>query len=54
MTLISLRQVRTVDQNRGPLPDVPIGSTPLHAAAFRGDIGIVQAMLQVCAAAKRL
>ncbi len=40
-------QVRTVDQQRGPLPDIPVGSTPVHAAAFRGDLAIVQAMLQV-------
>lgn len=40
-------QVRTVDQQRGPQPDIPVGSTPVHAAAFRGDLAIVQAMLQV-------
>ena len=34
-------------QGRGPAPDVAVGSTPLHCAAFRGDIAIVQAMLQV-------
>jgi hypothetical protein len=27
--------------------DIAPGSTPLHAAAFRGDVGIVQAVLQV-------
>ena len=40
-------QVRTVDQGRGAASELPPGSTPLHAAAFRGDVGIVQAVLQV-------
>ena len=40
-------QVRTVSQGRGPEPDVVVGSTPLHCAAQRGDLGIVQALLQV-------
>ena len=39
--------MRTVDQGRaGPFEIAP-GSTPLHAAAFRGDVGIVQAVIQV-------
>lgn len=38
--------VRTVDQGRSTKPDMYAGSTPLHAAAFRGDLGIVQAILQ--------
>ena len=41
------RQVRTVDQGRGGPYDIAPGSTPLHAAAFRGDVGIVQAVIQV-------
>ena len=45
-TLMS-RQVRTVDQSRGGPYDIAPGSTPLHAAAFRGDVGIVQAVIQV-------
>lgn len=40
-------QVRTVYQAKGAFATLGAGSTPLHAAAFRGDLGIVQAMLQV-------
>ncbi len=36
-----------MSQGRGPEPDVAVGSTPLHCAAQRGDLGIVQALLQV-------
>jgi len=44
---LMFRQVRTVDQGRGGPYDIAPGSTPLHAAAFRGDVGIVQAVIQV-------
>jgi len=40
-------QVRTVDQGRGGPYEIAPGSTPLHAAASRGDVGIVQAVIQV-------
>lgn len=39
--------MRTVDQGSGLKTDLHAGSTPLHAAAFRGELGIVQAILQV-------
>lgn len=40
-------QGRTVVGARGSQQALTAGCTPLHAAAFRGDLGIVQAMLQV-------
>ena len=46
MATVGRAQVRTVNSGRGPTADVPVGSTPLHCAAFRGDLSIVQALLQ--------
>ena len=40
-------QGRTVLGAKGSQQALTAGCTPLHAAAFRGDLGIVQAMLQV-------
>ena len=40
--------VRTVDLDMVTTYSVPAGSTPLHVAAQRGHVAILQAMLQVC------
>ena len=40
-------QVRTVDLDMASAVQYPAGSTPLHLAAQRGHIAILQAMLQV-------
>ena len=40
--------VRTVDLDMQSSMQFPAGSTPLHLAAQRGQIAILQAMLQVC------
>ena len=42
--------VRTVDLDMQSSMQFPAGSTPLHLAAQRGQIAILQAMLQVRAA----
>ena len=39
--------VRTVDMDMPSQHSVPNGSTPLHLAAQKGTVSIVQAMLQV-------
>ena len=39
--------VRTVDLDMSSSLNVAAGSTPLHMAAQRGSVGLVQAMLQV-------
>ena len=43
--------VRTVDLDMQTPVALPAGSTPLHAAAMNGHVAILQAMMQVCAAA---
>lgn len=39
--------VRTVDLGMHASMSIPAGSTPLHLAAQKGQVAIVQAMLQV-------
>ena len=39
--------VRTVDLDMLSTLSIPAGSTPLHLAAQKGQVAIVQAMLQV-------
>ena len=39
--------VRTVDLDMHSTLSIPSGSTPLHLAAQKGQVAIIQAMLQV-------